>query len=106
MVKKKLPVIWDDFAKQSLKEIYLYIKKDSPQSAIKVRNTISTLASSLSVFPERHQVEFLIDNKSYRSVPLWSYKIIYRVTEKEVRIVDIFHTSRNPEDLKKLTKFS
>ena len=100
MVKKKFKVIWDDKAKQSLKEIYLYITKDSHPAAGKVRNAIVKLADSLNTFPERHQVELLIDNKAYRSVPLWSYKIIYRVAEEEIRIVDIFHTSRNPKEIK------
>ena len=101
MVKNKIKVVWDNKAKQSLKEIYRYIKKDSPRAAAKVRNAIAKLAGSLNVFPKRHQVELMIDDKAYRSVPLWSYKIIYRVAETEIRIVDIFHTSRNPEEIKK-----
>jgi plasmid stabilization system protein ParE len=101
MVKKKFPVIWDDLAIKSLKEIYLYIKNDSPKSAVKVKKAIVKLASSLSSSPYRHKVEFVVGNKEYRSVTIWSYKIIYRVTELDVRIVDVFHTSRNPDDLNK-----
>jgi len=79
----------------------LYIKNNLPKSAEKVKKAIVKLASSLSSSPYRYKVEFVVGNKEYRSVTIWSYKIIYRVTEFDVRIVDIFHTSRNSDDLNK-----
>lgn len=30
---------------------------------------------------------------------IWSYKIVYEVTEKDVIILDVFHTSRDPQNL-------
>jgi len=33
---------------------------------------------------------------------IWSYKIVYEVTENEVIILDIFHTSRDPRNLKEI----
>jgi predicted nucleic acid-binding protein len=32
---------------------------------------------------------------------VWSYKIIYEVTDKAIYILDIFHTSRDPSNIKR-----
>ncbi|MGV9206270.1 MAG: type II toxin-antitoxin system RelE/ParE family toxin [Promethearchaeia archaeon] len=33
----------------------------------------------------------------YRSVSIWSFIIIYTVTEKDVRVLNVVHSSQNPE---------
>ena len=33
---------------------------------------------------------------------IWSYKLVYEVTEELVIILDVFHTSRDPQDLKNI----
>ncbi len=90
-------VIWDEKAKESLKEITLYIKEESPTAAKKVRIEILQLAASLATLANRFPIEPYLENKGneYRSVTIWSYKLIYRVGENEVRILEIIHTSRN-----------
>jgi plasmid stabilization system protein ParE len=90
-------VIWDEKAKESLKEITLFIKEESPTAAKKVRTELLKLTASLNKMPERFSVEPYLEHKGkeYRSVVKWSYKIVYRVGEKEVRILEIIHTSRN-----------
>ena len=52
------------------------------------------LTASLKQMPERFSKEPYLENKGkdYRSVTKWSYKIIYRITENEVRILEIVHT--------------
>jgi len=101
--KKRLPVRWDIEATESLRDIYEYIKVDSPSGAHKVRKTLLSLAKSLGNFPEKYAREpFLKDEpNNYRSVSKWSYKLIYEVTEKEVIVVMVFHTSQDPEKIKK-----
>jgi plasmid stabilization system protein ParE len=94
---KSYQIIWDVKARESLKEITLYIKEESPTAAKKVRTEILKLAASLATLPDRFSTEPYLENKGkeYRSVTIWSYKIIYRVGENEVRILEIIHTSRN-----------
>ncbi|HYF67527.1 MAG TPA: type II toxin-antitoxin system RelE/ParE family toxin [Ohtaekwangia sp.] len=90
-------VIWDTRAKESLKGIVLYIKDESPTAAKKVRSELLKLTASLKKMPERFSTEPYLKHKGneYRSIAKWSYKIIYRVNENEVRILEIVHTSRN-----------
>jgi|SRR5688500_1942644 len=90
-------VIWDTRAKESLKAVILYVKEESPTAAKKVRSEILKLTASLKKMPERFSTEPYLEHKGneYRSVVKWSYKILYRVNENEVRILEIVHTSRN-----------
>ena len=97
MVVKLYRVIWDNRAKESLKAITLFINEESPTAAKKVRKELLKLTASLKKMPERFSIEPYLEHKGYeyRSVTKWSYKIIYRVSEKEVRILEIVHTNRN-----------
>lgn len=90
-------VIWDNKAKESLKAITLFIKEESPTAAKKVKTELLKLTASLEQMPERFSIERYLEHKEneYRSITKWSYKIIYRINGKEVRILEIIHTSRN-----------
>ena len=103
MVNKKLEIIWDDEAKKSLRNIYYYIKDNqSIEVARKVRDRILSQAKTLNDFPKKFEREQNLEDEvgEFRYMVIWSYKIIYEVTENAIYILDIFHTSRNPQDLK------
>ena len=103
MVKKlKLPIRWDKFAKQSLDDIYMFIAKDSLAAARRVKMELVKLAHSLNDFPKNFSIEeYLADEEeNFRSVSKWSYKIIYEVTEDCIIIIDVFHTSQRPSQIK------
>lgn len=68
MVRKKYAVVWDNNAKQSFREIYIYLKSKSNKAAIKIRDEILSAAESLAIFPERYQVDLELENMVYRSV--------------------------------------
>ncbi|MDH5381242.1 MAG: type II toxin-antitoxin system RelE/ParE family toxin [Cyclobacteriaceae bacterium] len=102
MVRKKLPVLWDDEAKKSLKSIYKYIiKRDSAEAAKRVRNEITNQTKTLNGFPEKYEREHNLEDKpgNYRYMIIWSYKVIYEVTPKAIHVLDVFHTSRNPSKI-------
>ncbi len=104
MVNKKMEIIWDDEAKKSLRNIYYYIKDNqSIEVAKKVRDRIVSQAKTLNNFPEKFEKEHNLEDEvgNFRSMIIWSYKIIYEVTEKAIYILDIFHTSRAPSTIKK-----
>jgi plasmid stabilization system protein ParE len=107
MVRRRYSVIWEDEAKNSLRRIYNYIKnRESVNQAKKVRNAIKELAGSLGFLPRKFAKDPLLENEmgEFRFKAIWSYKIVYEVTEKEVIILDIFHTCRNPEEMGKVKR--
>jgi plasmid stabilization system protein ParE len=104
MVKHNYKVIWDDEAKASLRKIYDYIKnRESIEQAKKVRDEIRELGKSLGFMPSKYSEDpFLKDEPGeIRFKSIWSYKIVYEITEESVIILDIFHASRDPQNLKK-----
>lgn len=103
VAKRKLPIRWDRLAKDHLDAIFEYIAEESVPAARKVKKELIKLAHSLNDFPEKYPVEqYLSDEPAiYRSVPKWSYKIIYEVTIECIIIVDIFQTSQHPSKIKK-----
>jgi len=81
-----------------------YVREESPSAAQKLRVELLKINSGLKNIPERFSKEpyFQNNGKEYRSLIEWSYKIIYRVSETEVRILEVIHTSRNTTAIEKL----
>ena len=107
MVKRNYKVIWEDQAKASLHSIYNYIKKwESIDQARKVTNEIRDLAKSLGFMPHKYVEDpFLKDEPGdIRFKVTWSYKLIYETTKEVVIILDVYHTSRDPQNLKRAKK--
>ena len=99
MVKTKTyKVIWSDLAKEQLKEIYKYIKKDSETNAKKVRTKILESTRILGSGKEIYKAdEFKQDNKgSYRAYVVYNYRITYKIELDRVEILRVRHTSREP----------
>ena len=107
MVKQPFKVIWDDEAKASLRRIYNYIKKrESAGRAKRVRDEITDLAKNLAFMPKKFsKEEYLRDEGGdIRFKSVWSYKIVYETIGDHVVILDVFHTSRDPDNLTKLKR--
>lgn len=98
---KKHKVTWAVDAIESLGNIYAFIHHQSPAGADRVFQAIHSMADSLDTFPERHPPENLLRDfgGNYRSAPVGNYKIIYRVDDGEVVIMQVFDTRRDPGDL-------
>jgi len=98
VVIKGTKVTVDDVALGQLKTAINYIKKDSSQNALKVKNDIFTVAKSLPLQPEKFPLDkYKIDNDGgYRAFEKHHYRVTYRVTETEIRVLTIRHTSMEP----------
>jgi toxin ParE1/3/4 len=96
-----MEVIWRKKASDELASIYNYIKKESPQNAIMVFNSIFDLAVSLSNFPYKFPIEPIINLEKVRYAVIFSYKIIYSIEERNIIILRVFNTKLNPKKLKK-----
>ena len=94
-------VIWDRKAKEALRTIVDYIRKDSDQAANNVKEKLLEVASGLSKMPERYSPEAALAHLpgNYRSVRQWHYKIVYKIDNQNVFILTIFHERRNPDSL-------
>jgi plasmid stabilization system protein ParE len=107
MVKEKhFTPHWSLFAQENLKDLYLYIKSDSPQNAVKVRAGIIALAKSLTDFPLKYEecAELPTKNKIYRKATYAPCKIVYRIKGKRIEILSVFHSSQNPRKLSSVRK--
>lgn len=103
-MEKYYRVVIPPTAKESLRDIIEYIKKDSPIAAIKVRKKLIETAKSLNELPERFSKEEYLSDKegNYRSITQWHYKIVYKILSEEVVILRFIHTSRDPALIKKI----
>ena len=97
MVRK---IVWDKEAILQMEEVYEYLKERSLQSANKVRKSIKKTIQQLPKHPEIYPLDRLKkdDKNEHRAFEKYSYRITYRVKEKEIRILRVRHTSREPLD--------
>lgn len=101
MVKKSTPVItWDKPAYASLQKIFSYIKQDSHTNAEKVRDGILKVVSNLPNHPEKYPPDKFKKNNSglYRAFEKYSYRIAYKSTENEIKILRIRHVRQEPKE--------
>ena len=105
MAEKKKEVAYRKHALIALYEVYDFIANDCEMNAEKFVNEIKSFICSLSDFPEKYPQcpELPAKNKNYRSAVFGNYRIIYKIA-KQVEILDIFHTKRNPIRLKALKR--
>jgi len=103
VVKKHYKVVWQDEAKSSIRKIYIYIKKrESPKQATRVRLEIKKEGDSLGFMPHKYTKDQFLEkyHRNIRYKAIWSYKLVYEITEEHIIILDVIHTSRNPENMK------
>jgi len=90
--------VWTPTAIAELRKAFEYISQDSLQNARKVVDEITTLADKLPEQPEKFPPDkYKKDNDgSWRAFEKLHYRISYRITKKEIRIIRMRHTSRSP----------
>ena len=96
-------VIITPFAELGLENIVKYIGKNaSTEVANKVLNGILETIDGLSTMPQKNTIiPEISEQKIYRRVLKWSYKIVYTVREEDILVVvvDIAHSKRDPQRL-------
>ena len=91
-------IVWRKLALKQLNKAYNYIKKESLQSAKKVREEIFDKAESLKYNPEIYPLDKYRKNNdgTIRAFEVYSYRITYQITKSEIRILRVRHTKREP----------
>ena len=90
--------LWSKKAKLQLQKVFDFIKQDSLQNAVKVRDEIIDVTIDITNYPERYALDKYktTNDGSYRAFEIHRYRISYRVTMDTIRIVRVRHTSRSP----------
>jgi plasmid stabilization system protein ParE len=96
---KKKSVIWTQKASISLDRFCAYIERDSLSAAKRVKKEIIKTAGELNLNSEIYQLDefFANESQNIRRFFRWSYRVVYLVNEKQVVILDVFHTASQTE---------
>lgn len=96
-------VIITEHALQTVRDEFEYLKENvSPEFAYKFRDEFPKQVEAILPFYLKHsECRFLpARNKIYRNLVWGNYLIIYKLLEKEILILGIFHTNQNSKKLK------
>jgi len=86
-------------AKEDLREIASFIRKDSRQGARKVIHRLRLAMRRLTEFPLLGQLRNDLADEPLRVWPVYSYLVIYRPETKPLQIVRVVHGARDVERL-------
>ncbi len=100
MVKSSFKLIWDRKALDHFKEILKYLENQSEQAPKIVKSAIVSRLEAISKNPlisEQDQLK-QVPNCDFRAFVVLNYRVSYQIksAEKEIRILRIRHTSREP----------
>ena len=101
-MKKRYKVIWSNVAEHELKNIIDYIADDSPSAALRIFKKIKQKASNLHLFPERGRIVPELKDQGilqYRELIISPWRLIYRVSEKQVYVLSVLDSRQNIEDI-------
>ena len=93
MVKKNFKINWSNESKVSVKEIYDFYKNKSLQGAKNVIKDIINSPKSI-IYAEQFQIDDI--NPKYRRIIVRDYKVLYRIENNVVNVVDVICTRKDP----------
>ena len=88
-------VKWSNPAKQDLKMIYDYIKKDSLFYARKVVQEILDKSESLEGYPNAGRIVSELSEPNIREVLIYSFRMVYQIEIEGIEILSLIHSRRN-----------
>ncbi len=85
---------WSEIALDDLKEIHVYISKDSKIYADRHINKLFTLVDQLETHPKSGRVvpEYNVD--TIRELIEGNYRIVYKIVQDTISILRVHHASR------------
>jgi len=85
---------WSLKAENDLNEVIDYIAQDSLEYALSFYEQVREKVENLIQFPKMGRIVPELDEPTIRELILRNYRIIYRISEKKIQIVRLFHGSR------------
>ncbi len=102
-----MKIFWTEFALSELRSIFDYYKIYAGVSVARnIKNEILSSTRHLQKYPQSGCVEELLSglHYEYRYIVTGNYKVVYRVSLKQIYITDIFDCRRNPNKMKENNK--
>jgi plasmid stabilization system protein ParE len=101
MVKRNsFKIVWDRKALDHFKDVLSFLEKQSNQAPKIVKSAIMSRLDLIKTNPLLCEFDKLKDapNKDFRAFIVYSYRVTYQISSdvKEIRILRIRHTSREP----------
>jgi plasmid stabilization system protein ParE len=92
-------IIWESQALENIADALEWISKESVQQAENVENAILEKIYELPDRPEKYSPDkFRLNNEgNYRAFETHSYRISYKFTDREIRILRIRHVRQSPK---------
>lgn len=87
-------IVWTELAVEDLRSIHEYISKDSKVYAERVVDKIISRVEQLENFPKSGRVVPEFENDTIREIIQSNYRIIYKISSKQVSIVRIHHSAK------------
>lgn len=96
---EKHPVKWTGTAKIQLREVYVFIAKNSLQQADRIFDEIVASTFLLEKEPYRYPKDkYKTKNPGvYRAYEIYRYRVSYRIGKNAIYIVRVRSTYRNPK---------
>ena len=91
---------WSAAARRDLREIHAFIARDSRYYAKKVVETILDRSLEIEPFSERGRVVPELDETNIRELFVYSYRLIYEVTDKDIVVLAVIHGRRKLPDIR------
>lgn len=89
-------VHWTDIAVEHLVAIHEFIAKDSPAYALRVVDRLTRRSRQIGEFPRSGRSVPELEREDVREVLEGPYRIIYRILEKQLDVIAVIHSSRQP----------
>jgi toxin ParE1/3/4 len=86
-------IVWTRIAQRDMDDLVDYIAQNSPETALRVYNTIHQSIDRLAAFPYSGRVGRVASTREL-VVPALPYIVVYDVVGDTVRILSVMHTSR------------
>jgi len=88
-------VKWTKPARQDMKQIHDYIARDSKYYAKKVIQEIVDKSERLNDFPKMGRVVPEVGDENVRELFVYSYRLIYQVSDSVVKVLTVVHNKRD-----------
>jgi len=92
-----LKILFTPTGRRQFLEAIAYIHRDDPSAAIRFREKAANALSRLGTFPESGRVLPEFPDLPFREVIVKPYRFFYRIQDKAVWIVAVWHGAQLPD---------